>query len=95
MLKQWLDMKPTWESLIAALREETMGLNDVADKVEKEYEKLKNSATDGAKDERTGMLTSMLFILVVYPHNYPTTLAKSGLIHASMIIVHVCLRGWG
>ena len=57
MLKQWLDMKPTWESLIAALREETMGLNNVADKVEKEYEKLKNSATDGPKDERTGMLT--------------------------------------
>ena len=45
MLKQWLYMKPTWESLIAALREETVGLTDVADKVEKEYEKLKNSAT--------------------------------------------------
>ena len=54
MLKTWLKTKPIWESLIAALRERTMGLHDVADQVEEEYEKIKNSATGGPEDTRTG-----------------------------------------
>ena len=54
MLKIWLKTKPTWDSLIAALRERTMGLPDVADQVEEEYEKIKNSATAAPEDTRTG-----------------------------------------
>ena len=45
MLSKWLrmtDLPPTWERLIAALKERTMGLHDVAKRVEKELE---NSAT--------------------------------------------------
>ena len=70
MLKIWLKTKPTWENLIAALRERTMGLHDVADRVEKEHEKIKNSATDGPEDTRTGnglpILIMFTFISVCF-----------------------------
>ena len=50
MLSKWLrmtDPPPTWETLIAALKERTMGLHDVAERVKKESEKLATANNTG------------------------------------------------